>query len=175
MNLPDNAKFLDGVIYLRPLGLEDAVEHLAGEDEEMATWVSGGRSTLANVEVFLKNCEENWRVGGPRRVFGVCDYATGTLIGFIEVNLTFQSDPENVNISYGISRPWRGRGLASRAINLMGEYLRTETEVRQMVLRIAPANAASLRVAEKSGFSSQGIVEETQGPMIRWVRDLRVQ
>jgi hypothetical protein len=40
----------DGVVFLRPLTAEDAAEHLAGEDEEMAKWLSGGRSTLENVQ-----------------------------------------------------------------------------------------------------------------------------
>ncbi len=33
-----------------------------------------------------------------------------------------------------------GNGHAQRALDLMSEYLRTATTVRQMVLRVAPAN-----------------------------------
>ena len=55
MNLPHTPELTDGVIFLRPLTAEDAVEHLAGEDEEMAKWLSGGRSTLANVEKAILN------------------------------------------------------------------------------------------------------------------------
>jgi len=71
------------------------------------------------------------------------------LAGFIEVNLARVVEPSQVNISYGVFRPWRRQGVALRAINLMGEYLRTATEARQMVLRVMPANIGSLKLAEK--------------------------
>jgi len=59
MKLLHLAKLTDGIIFLRPLGAEDAVAHLAGE-EEMARWVSGGRSTPASVEAFIRNNQESW-------------------------------------------------------------------------------------------------------------------
>jgi RimJ/RimL family protein N-acetyltransferase len=75
---------------------------------------------------------------------------TNRLVGFIEVNLARLVEPGQVNVSYGVFRQWRHQGLALRAIDLMDEYLRTATEARQIVLRIAPANTASLKLAEKA-------------------------
>src|SRR5260370_40068953 len=69
MNSLHTPKLTDGVIFLRPLTAEDAADHLAGEDEEMAKWVSGGRGMPATVEAFIRNGREDWRNGGPRRVF----------------------------------------------------------------------------------------------------------
>jgi RimJ/RimL family protein N-acetyltransferase len=54
----------------------------------------------------------------------------------------------------------------------MGEYLRTATEARQMVLRIAPENTASLRLAEKAGFTFSGLFDEPEGRMARYMRDI---
>ncbi len=67
------ADLTDGVIFLRPLHLGDAVDHLAGEDEAMAKWLSGGRSTLSTVQGYITSCQEHWRTNGPRRAFGVFD------------------------------------------------------------------------------------------------------
>ncbi|MGB9120026.1 MAG: GNAT family protein [Candidatus Angelobacter sp.] len=166
-------RLTDGVIFLRPLGGEDAADHFAGEDEEMAKWVSGGRSTPATVEAFIRNNQESWRSGGPRRAFGVFDCASNRLAGFIEVNLARLVDPGQVNVSYGVFPQWRRQRVALRAINLMDEYLRTATEARQMVLRIALANIASLKVAEKAGFTFCGLFDEPEGRMARYVRALR--
>jgi RimJ/RimL family protein N-acetyltransferase len=163
----------DGVIFLRPLTPEDAAEHLAGEDEEMAKWLGGGRSTPVTVEAFIQNSQENWRNGGPRRAFGVFDSDTNRLVGFIEVNLARLVEPGQVNVSYGVFRQWRRQGLALRAIDLMDEYLRIATEARQMVLRIAPANTASLNLAEKAGFTFRGLFDEPEGRMARYVRDIK--
>jgi RimJ/RimL family protein N-acetyltransferase len=173
MNWPETPKLTDGVIFLRPLNAEDAPDHLAGEDEEMAKWVSGGRSTPATVEAFIQNSQENWRSGGPRRVFGVFDCVANRLNGFIEVNLARLVEPGQVNVSYGVFRQWRRRGLAMRAIDLMAEYLRTATEARQIVLRIAPANIASLKLAQKAGFTFRGLFDEPEGRMVRYVRDIK--
>jgi len=173
MNSLRTPKLTDGVIFLRPLTAEDAADHLAGEDEDMAKWVSGGRSTPATVEAFIRNSQENWRSGGPRRAFGVFDCVTNRLVGFIEVNLTLLVEPGQVSVSYGVFRQWRRRGLALRAIDLMDEYLRTATEARQIVLRIAPANTASLKLAEKAGFTLRGLFDESEGPMVRYVRDIK--
>jgi RimJ/RimL family protein N-acetyltransferase len=165
-------KLTDGVIFLRPLNAEDAADHLAGEDEEMAKWVSGGRSTPATVDAFIRNSQESWRSGGPRRAFGIFDCVNNRLIGFIEVNLARIVEPSQVNVSYGVFPQWRRQGVALRAINLMDEYLRTATEARQMVLRIAPANVASLKLAEKAGFTCCGMFDEPEGRMVRYVRDI---
>jgi RimJ/RimL family protein N-acetyltransferase len=70
-----------------------------------------------------------------------------------EGNLELLGKPAEINVSYGIFPPWRGRGLAGRAIELVAEYPRSATEARGIVLQIAPENGRSIRVAEKAGFA----------------------
>lgn len=171
--LTECPRLTDGAIFLRPLTAEDAADHLSGEDDEMARWVSGGRSSLSTVESFIRKNQESWRIGSPRRAFGVFDCASNRLIGFIEVNLARLVEPGQVNVSYGVFPQWRRQGLALRAINLMDKYLRTATEARQIVLRIAPANIASLKLAEKAGFTFHGLFDEPEGRMARYVRDIK--
>jgi len=77
----------DGIIQLRPLTQADATAHLAGEDDEMAKWLSGGRSTPATVQTAIASFEEQWHSAGPRRAFGVFACSNGQLIGFVEANL----------------------------------------------------------------------------------------
>jgi RimJ/RimL family protein N-acetyltransferase len=152
------------------LTAENAVEHLAGEDDEMVKWLSGGRSTPASVEKAILNLQQNWQSGDPGWAFGVFDCATNRLVGLVEVNLARMVEPGQVNVSYGVFRPWRRQGLAVPTINLMNQHLRTATEARQIVLRIAPANLASLKFAEKAGFTFRGLFDEPEGRMARYVR-----
>src|ERR1700739_5033837 len=162
----------DGIIQLRPLTQADAPAHLAGEDDEMAKWLSGGRSTPATVQTAIAEFEEQWHSAGPRRAFGVFACSNGQLIGFVEANLELLGNPAEVNIAYGIFPAWRGRGLAGRAIDLIAEYLRGATEARDIVLQIAPANVRSIRVAEKAGFTRVGMHETVEGKRVRYARKL---
>jgi len=146
------ADLTDGVIFLRPLHLEDAVDHLAGEDEEMAKWLSGGRSTLATVQGYIRSCEEHWQTNGPRRAFGVFDSSSNRLIGSVEANLAYRSMPGQGNVSSGVFPDRRGKGVAQRALDTMSSYLKGATELRHLVVRIACENAASLKVVEKGHF-----------------------
>jgi len=167
------AEWSDSVVTLRPLRSENAVDHLAGEDDEIAKWLTGGRSTMGTVQAYIRSCEENWRSDGPRRAFGIFDCATNRLIGSIEANLALPLlEPTQANVSFGVFPAWRGNGIALRALHLMGAYLKTVNGVRQMVLRISCQNAASLRVGEKSGFQYLGIFAEPEGRMVRYAFDL---
>ena len=101
---------------LRPLELQDAADHLAGEDDEMAMarWLSGRQSTLADVQPYITSRQENWRTNGPHRALGVFDCASGKLIGSIEANLAYrQAGPSKV--SYGVFPGWSRKGIADRA------------------------------------------------------------
>lgn len=162
----------DGVIQLRPLTQADASAHLAGEDEEMAKWLNGGRSTDTTVQTAIDNFEDQWRTGGPRRAFGVFDCSDGQLIGFVEANLELLGNPAEANIAYGVFPGWRGRGFAARAIDLVAKYLRSATEARVIVLQIAPENTRSIRVAEKAGFERIGVREAVEGKRVRYERKL---
>ena len=166
------AELADGKIFLRPLHRENAADHLAGEDDAIARWLSGGRSTIATVERYIASCEEHWRSQGPRRAFGIFDCKTEQLIGSIEANLAFPLAAGQVNVSFGVFVGWRGKGILRRALDLLSSYLKSETEVRQMVVRISVANSASLRAIQKAGFLFVGVFDEPEGPMARYVRDL---
>jgi RimJ/RimL family protein N-acetyltransferase len=170
LNIPE---LTDGVIFLRPLRMEDAADHLAGEDEEMAKMGKRWTKHTSQCGRFHPKQLESWRSGGARRAFGVFDCATNRLIGFIEANLARLVGPDQVNVSYGIFPQWRRRGLALRAIDLMAQYLQSVTEASQMVLRIDLANTASLRMAEKAGFTFLGLFGEPEGRRARYAPEIQ--
>ena len=105
----------DGVIFLRPLEVADGPAHLAGEDEEIAIYLSGGKSSEETVRAYIERSLEDWRNVGPRRAFGVFSCANLSLIGSVEANLSLPIlKPGQVNISYGVFSEWRGQGIAVR-------------------------------------------------------------
>ncbi|WP_162785643.1 GNAT family N-acetyltransferase [Microbacterium sorbitolivorans] len=59
-------------------------------------------------------------------------------------------------LSYWTAPHARGRGILPRALRAIAESLIRELGFERIELRIAPKNAASLRVAEKAGFLREG-------------------
>ncbi|HEY3743008.1 MAG TPA: GNAT family N-acetyltransferase [Bryobacteraceae bacterium] len=173
VNSPGGLELTDGLILLRPLRADDAAHHLAGEDDEIARWLSGGRSTLRNVQDYITRCQASWRSNGPLRAFGVFDCRSGRLIGSVEANLAYVLESDQVNVSCGVFPEWRGRGVALRALDLMGEYLAAATDVRQMILRIAPENTKSVKLAVKAGCVFLGVFDEANGTFARYARDVK--
>jgi [ribosomal protein S5]-alanine N-acetyltransferase len=81
----------------------------------------------------------------------------GELLGHIEF---FETVPylDEVELSYILYSPeHRGRGLATEAVRLLSAYLFARTKTNRLRLVIHPDNAASRRVAEKSGYTLEGV------------------
>ena len=143
----------DGVVRLRALTRADAPEHLAGEDEELWRWLSGSRATLETVQSAIDYWRAAWRDGARIRNFGVWDDATALLAGNVEANFLQSTLAEGeVNVSYAIWPAFRGRGYATRAVELLCEHLGESSDADVAVVRIDPANVRSLAVARRAGF-----------------------
>jgi RimJ/RimL family protein N-acetyltransferase len=66
---------------------------------------------------------------------------------------------QGYEISYQLYDQQRsGRGYTTEAVGLLVRYLFARKRVNRMQLNIHPDNAASRRVAEKSGFSFEGLM-----------------
>ena len=140
-------------ISLRALTRSDAEAHLAGEDEQTVRWLSGGPSTVESTTRWIDQLVRNAQTGRGTQGFGVC--LDGRLAGYVDCNPDVRDglEPGDVNISYAV-HPWaRGRGIAVEAVRLIGDFLREHQIATRAAIRVDPDNQASVRVAEKSGFS----------------------
>ncbi|QWA22145.1 GNAT family N-acetyltransferase [Streptomyces osmaniensis] len=164
----------DGVITLSPLRPADAEAHLAGEDEQLVRWLSGGPGTREGVDAYIRHCEEQWATAGPLRAFGVRAGAEGTLAGTIDLRFAAEGLTRGqVNVAYGLYPAWRGRGLATRAVLLVCRYA-AGAGSKEAVIQVEPENAASMAVARRSGFTPGGQRFTEDGTLLdRYVRDLR--
>lgn len=137
--------------------LKDVDAHLAGEDEAMVRFSSGGRSTVESTSAWILRNLESWATSGPVRAFGIWDQGTGSLCGTVDANLALSGvRPGVANISYALHPRVRGRGYASRAVKLMVEYLIAHTDVDTAIVQVDPENEASLRVPARVGFKRVG-------------------
>jgi ribosomal-protein-alanine N-acetyltransferase len=79
------------------------------------------------------------------------------IIGHIEFFETV-SYLDEIELSYQLySREYDGRGIITEAVGLLTGYLFGRKKINRIRLIIAPGNAASKRVAEKSGYTFEGL------------------
>jgi RimJ/RimL family protein N-acetyltransferase len=164
----------DGVVLIRPLAVGDAEVHHAGEDDEIVRWLTGGRSTVPSNRVFIADSLELWRNDGPQFVFGVRRADNDELTGTIDVRTV---EPYllagQVNIAYAVYPRWRGRGIATRAVRLMVEFLRARPGAREAVIRVDPDNLRSVGVARAAGFTLTHRTDDEHGRLDWYVRALK--
>jgi RimJ/RimL family protein N-acetyltransferase len=144
----------DGVITLRPWRNDDAqtlVEALDG-DPEIAVWLDQVPQpyTLEDARAYLAG-------GGNREeeAFAITDAASGRVLGSIGVGVVSDGVSE---IGYWMRADARGKGLTTRALVLASRWALERRGAARVQLRADPENAASCRVAEKAGFTLEGVL-----------------
>jgi RimJ/RimL family protein N-acetyltransferase len=130
----------DGVVTLRAPALGDVERLVAARDEEFFKWFGPGAT-------------------GPRPV--ACVWVDDELVGWVDFDLDPDHDwlePGEVNVGYFLFAEARGKGYASRAVELLLEHLRRDTEHTVATLLIHPENSRSLALAHRLGFAQKGEV-----------------
>lgn len=141
----------DGIVTLRAPRPGDMKQLLAGRDEEFFRWF-GPAAT------------------GPRPV--ACIWVGDQLAGWVDYDLDADHDwlgPGEVNVGYYVFPTARGKGYASRAVELLLGHLSRDTEHTVATLLIHPDNARSLAVARRLGF----VEKDTVNGEPFFTRDLR--
>jgi RimJ/RimL family protein N-acetyltransferase len=141
----------DGVVLLRSWQHADApaiVECIAGDDE-MAGWLDRLPQPYR-----LEDAQFYIEMEGEEK-FALTDAASGRILG--SVGLRWDRDESTAEIGYWMRRDARGRGLMTRAVVLLARYA-FEQGAARVFLRADPENVASCRVAEKAGFTKEGVL-----------------
>lgn len=144
---------VNDIVELRPLVPADAEAHCAGEDELTVRWLTGGYGTVEQTIEHFDQLAANAAAGVGKRGFGV--WVGGRLGGYVDFDPDLDDgiEVDDVNVSYAV-HPWaRGRGVAAESVGLVCAVLRSDGIGARAAIRADPDNLASLRVAEKAGFS----------------------
>ena len=141
----------DGVVAVRPWSRDDVgalIDCLDG-DEEVASWLDQIPQpyTAADALAFIGRTEET--------TLAVVDEASGRVLGGIGMRWT----EDVVEIGYWARADARGRGVTTRAL-LLVTGLAFEQGAGRVQLRADVENVASRRVAEKAGFTAEGVLRE---------------
>lgn len=98
---------------------------------------------------------EEGRADGTREAFAIVDDA-GELLG-LAVAPTINRDELTAELGYLVAPAARGRGVASEGLRLLTEWAFGEGMLR-LELLISVDNAASKKVAERCGYTREGVL-----------------
>jgi RimJ/RimL family protein N-acetyltransferase len=156
--LPAPPVLSDGVVTLRAFRPDDAAAVArACDDPETAAWLpvpvpyrlEDGRAYVDEV------CPAGW-ADGSAATFAVVDAGTDELLGDISLKLPNRHPLRFGEVGYWTA-PWaRGRGVASRATQLVSRWGLQELGLNRVELLADLDNVASVRAAEKAGFVREG-------------------
>lgn len=145
----------DGVITLRRFREQDVPRIAAAcADPETSRFTTQLPSpyTEDDARAYVSYAADCWQ-GDGQRPFAIADAKTDMLLGAIEVRLG-----EIGSIGYWVEPEMRGQGVATRALVLLSRWAVTEAGVERLELTTHPENVASQRVAEKAGFTREGVL-----------------
>jgi RimJ/RimL family protein N-acetyltransferase len=141
----------DGVVALRSWQRADApaiVECIDG-DPEVARWLDRVPQpySVADAEFYIG-------MEGEEK-FAIADAATGRVLG--SIGLRWDETDHVAEAGYWLRADARGRGAMTRALVLASRYA-FEHGAARVFLRADPENVGSCRVAEKAGFTREGVL-----------------
>jgi RimJ/RimL family protein N-acetyltransferase len=142
----------DGVVALRPWRREDADEIVAciDGDPEIARW-------LDQVPQPYRRADALGYIGGlGENAFAIVDARNGRLLG--SVGVRFSEDGDVGELGYWMRAGARGRGATTRAVVLASRWAFARDGVARLQLRADVENAGSRRVAEKAGYTLEGVL-----------------
>jgi RimJ/RimL family protein N-acetyltransferase len=141
---------------LRPFTLEDvAPDHAAIEHPSSARWLNP--VSTGEPAVVFRDLEAE-REAGRMLAFAIADPGDGRYLGAI---VLFVREHEVGELAYVVAPEARGRGLAWRAVQLLGDWAVAELGIHRLQLRIEPENEASQKVARAAGYQPEGVLRSS--------------
>ena len=152
----------DGVVTLRAFRAEDAAAiTLACQDPEVARWIPiiPVPYTEQDARRFILLTLTAW-ADGTSYEFCIADAGTDRYLGSVGIHPT--PEATRFAVGYLVAPAARGRGVATRAVDLAVRWAFGNLVVDRLSLWTLPGNLASQRVAEKSGFRYEGVLRNAQ-------------
>lgn len=146
-------------LLLRPPRADDAGAVLAAcADPEIQRWtrVPVPYSEADAVAFVTRFGPDQWATGAGAP-FAVLDEGTGELLGSMGLNVIVWAD-RRAEVGYWVAPGARRRGVAAGALGLLAGWALGELGLERLELYAETGNAASRRVAERSGFTQEGVL-----------------
>ncbi|GAA3709105.1 hypothetical protein GCM10022399_27330 [Terrabacter ginsenosidimutans] len=152
--MTDQPTLRDGDLVLRPWTLDDSGVTRPLHDREIARWFDFPvvePSAQEHREWILRTATE-W---SDRTKATFLVEWRGQPVGTVDVRM---QDPAVGVLSWAVYAPYRGRGLAWRAVRLLVEWAFDALDLQRVEAHVNPENRASVRTALRAGLRREGLL-----------------
>jgi RimJ/RimL family protein N-acetyltransferase len=151
----------DGVVLLRPWRDSDVPQMVeACKDMQIPLWTAVQHPyTEQDARAWVRGEVAAGEPPGDRVSFAVAEPGDDVrLLAALSIQRIYRG--RTGEIGYWTA-PWaRGRGVMTQAVRLLAQWSFAEFELRRIELIIATENTGSNRVAEKAGFTNEGVLRQ---------------
>jgi RimJ/RimL family protein N-acetyltransferase len=144
-------RLTDGIVALRSWERADApaiVECIDG-DAEIAAWLDRVPQPYSLTDA------EGYIAWAGEEKFAVTEAESGRVVG--SIGLRWDEADGVAEVGYWIRADARGNGYMTRAVRLISRHA-FESGAARVFLRADPQNVGSCRVAEKAGYTREGVM-----------------
>lgn len=137
--------------------LQQNLSHLQGE----LTWLND-RLSLDDAKEYIRAGLERFAANNGLRS-GI--WLQGSLAGIVSLHNLVRVD-RKASLGYWLGASFQGRGLVTRACRVLINYSFSELKLNRLEIQCAPENKRSRKVAERLGFTQEGILRQSW-----WIRE----
>lgn len=146
---------MKNIVQIRPWESEDAAE-LAAICNNKKIWLNVRDTfphpyTVGNAVEWIAFTLTQQPV---RNMAVVCN---GNIAGSIGVMTKEDVYRKSIEIGYFLGEQYWGKGIATKAVSLLLDYINTNFDVMRIYAEVFVHNTASMKVLEKNGFHLEGI------------------
>jgi RimJ/RimL family protein N-acetyltransferase len=158
LDYPDPALAAAGVTLRRPDIGDIPWITAACSDRELSRYIPmiPQPYSESDARAFIEHTSRAWAEASGA-AFVIAEAPGGDGLGTIGLHL-FADDPTLGEVGYWLRREARGHGVATIAVRLVSDWAFEELGIRRLNLMTAPENMASQRVAERAGFTREGLL-----------------
>ena len=150
----------DAALLLRTVAMAEAYQALWEVNYERLThWFPGlaGPPTLDATRDALERVSQAWLDGAQLPLAIAVRAGSGwRLVG--AVNLFIDDSAQSAEVGYWVDAGFEGRGLVTRAVTAVLDHAFGPLGVHRVELRTTPANQRSRSVAQRLGFTQEGVL-----------------
>jgi RimJ/RimL family protein N-acetyltransferase len=130
----------------------------ACSDRELSRYIPGIPYPYAEADAraFIERAPRDWAEGSAA-TFVISNAPDGAGLGTIGLHLS-AGDTGLAEVGYWLTRQARGHGAATIAVRLVSRWAFTAVGIDRLSLQTAPENVPSQRVAERAGFTREGLL-----------------